>query len=276
LKNFTQRAITGLSFAGIMIAAILWSQWSFMFVFFLILTFGLVEFYKLIQSENTQPQVIVGIIISQLLFLILTWALWKGSGMQWMSVAVPLIAIVFIVELYRNKLNPFQNIAVTILGLVYLTLPILLVIKIAFDFISNDSVVYNGGIIMGCIFLLWGSDTGAYMIGSKFGKHKLFERISPKKSWEGFFGGLFTSSLVAWINSLWFPELNLMEWMIIGAIVVTTGTLGDLVESMLKRSIGVKDSGTIFPGHGGILDRFDGFLISIPFVFSYLLMLGKI
>jgi phosphatidate cytidylyltransferase len=276
LKNFTQRAITGLSFAGIMIAAILWSPWSFMLVFFLILTFGLLEFYKLIQSENTHPQIIVGILISQLLFLILTWALWSGSGMQWMLVAVPLIAIVFIVELYRNKSNPFQNIAVTILGTVYLTLPILLMIKIAFDFISNDTVVYHGGIIMGCIFLLWGSDTGAYMIGSKFGKHRLFERISPKKSWEGFFGGLLTSLLVAWINFNWFPELNLMEWMIIGVIVVTTGTLGDLVESMLKRSIGVKDSGTIFPGHGGILDRFDGLLISMPFVFFYLLMLGKI
>ena len=195
--------------------------------------------------------------------------------MQWLLISIPLIAIVFITELYRKKENPFLNIAITLTGIIYLSLPVMLMVLIAFGFTPDDGIAYHGKVIMGCIFLLWGSDTGAYMIGSKFGKHRLFERISPKKSWEGFFGGMFTSLLVAWINSMWFPDLNLMEWMMVAVIIVTSGTLGDLVESMLKRSLNVKDSGTIFPGHGGILDRFDGLLISMPFVFFYLFLIGR-
>lgn len=257
-------------------AAILISPWSFIGIFFLITTLGLFEFYKLIHSDQTHPQVLSGIIISQVLLLILTWALWMGSGIQWLVVAIPLVAVVFIVELYRKKEHPFQNIAVTLTGIIYLTLPVMLIIKIAFGFTPDDDIPYHGEVIMGCIFILWGSDTGAYMIGSRFGKHRLFERISPKKSWEGFFGGLFTALLVAWIISNWFADLTLIEWMIVAFIVVTTGALGDLVESMLKRSVGVKDSGTLFPGHGGILDRFDALFISMPFLFFYLVIIEKI
>lgn len=276
MKNFAQRAATGLTFAGVMVAAILISPWSFIGIFFLITTLGLFEFYKLIQSDQTKPQVVSGIVISQLLLLILTMALWVGKGLHWLVVSIPLVAVIFIIELYRKKEHPFQNIAVTLAGMIYLTLPVMLMVKIAFGFTPEDEIPYHGEVIMGCIFLLWGADTGAYMIGSRFGKHRLFERISPKKSWEGFFGGLFTSFLVAWINSMWFPILTITEWLIVSVIIVITGALGDLVESMLKRSVGVKDSGTLFPGHGGILDRFDGLFISIPFVFFYLVIIEKI
>lgn len=275
MNNFTQRAITGLSFAFIMAASILLSPWSFVAIFFLISTLGLIEFYQLMKSDQSAPQVISGVLIAQTLFLLLTYLLWSKSDFDLMLVAIPMVSTVFIMELFRNKSHPFQNIAITLMGIVYLTLPMLLMVKIAFGFTPGDLIPYHGEIIMGCILLVWASDTGAYMIGSKIGKNRLFERISPKKSWEGFFGGMITSVLAAWLISTWFEDLTMIEWMIISVIIVVTGTLGDLVESMLKRSLGVKDSGNILPGHGGILDRFDALLISIPFVFFYLFLIGK-
>jgi phosphatidate cytidylyltransferase len=140
---------------------------------------------------------------------------------------------------------------------------------------SNESgVSYHGGLLMGCILHIWANDTGAYFVGSRFGKNRLFERISPKKSWEGFFGGLALSIVAAWLNHRLFAELELIEWIAVGVLMSVFGTLGDLVESMLKRSINIKDSGTLFPGHGGILDRFDALLVGIPFVCCYLWLVG--
>ena len=130
--------------------------------------------------------------------------------------------------------------------------------------------VYDIHLPLAFLLMLWASDTGAYLFGRKLGKTKLFERHSPKKSWEGFFGGVFTSVLVAFIISLFFKEISSLVWIGMAVLVVTFGTLGDLVESMLKRSLNVKDSGNILPGHGGILDRFDGLLIAAPVVFTYL------
>jgi phosphatidate cytidylyltransferase len=117
---------------------------------------------------------------------------------------------------------------------------------------------------------LWASDTGAYFAGTFFGKRKLFERISPKKSWEGFFGGAALALAFAYGLSLYFHTLTVQQWMIIGVIIVVGGTFGDLVESLLKRSIEIKDSGSILPGHGGFLDRFDGLFICAPFIVAYL------
>lgn len=263
-----------MSFAAIMSAAILYSGWSFVAVFFLISLLGLLEFYKLIKSEHTSPQVIPGMIAGQGLFLLFTWILLSAASMELMLVAIPLVALIFIRELYLNHPHPFLNIAVTLTGMIYFTLPLMLMLKIAFGFTPDDEVHYHGGIIMGCILILWASDTGAYMLGSQIGKNKLFERISPNKSWEGFAGAVLSSLLAAWVVSIWFPDLPLKDWMVIALIIAVAGTLGDLVESMLKRSVNVKDSGVLFPGHGGILDRFDGLLISMPFVFFYLWVMG--
>ena len=118
--------------------------------------------------------------------------------------------------------------------------------------------------------MLWANDTGAYLFGMKFGKRKLFERHSPKKSWEGFFGGMFTSLIVAFVISHFFVELDTLVWAGMAILISSFGTLGDLVESMLKRSLDAKDSGSFLPGHGGFLDRFDGLLIAAPVVYVYL------
>jgi phosphatidate cytidylyltransferase len=123
------------------------------------------------------------------------------------------------------------------------------------------------------MLMLWANDTGAYLFGSKFGKTRLFERHSPKKSWEGFFGGMFTSLVVAYVLSLFFTELPVWAWGGMAILISSFGTLGDLVESMLKRSLNAKDSGNILPGHGGFLDRFDGLLIAAPVVYAYLYLI---
>jgi phosphatidate cytidylyltransferase len=118
---------------------------------------------------------------------------------------------------------------------------------------------------------MWSNDSGAYIVGSLLGKHKLFERISPKKTWEGFIGGALFTLLAAWIISKFLHELSLIHWLVVGTITFTCGTFGDLIESQLKRSANMKDSGKILPGHGGILDRFDSILFSAPIVFVYLM-----
>ncbi|GAI59219.1 unnamed protein product, partial [marine sediment metagenome] len=125
-------------------------------------------------------------------------------------------------------------------------------------------------ILLGFFILFWVSDTAAYLFGVSFGKHRLFKRISPRKSWEGLLGGAFIALITAYLLSLYFKDLRLPDWIIIAFIVVIIGTFGDLVESMYKRSLGLKDSGRILPGHGGILDRFDGVLLASPIVFTYL------
>ncbi len=133
-----------------------------------------------------------------------------------------------------------------------------------------DSYSYHPHNLLGYFFILWTYDTGAYLAGSKFGKHKLFERISPKKTWEGAIGGALLALTIAYIISLYFTSFSMTNWMIIAIIIIITGTLGDLVKSSFKRSINIKDSGNIIPGHGGILDRFDALFLSAPFVLCYL------
>jgi phosphatidate cytidylyltransferase len=177
--------------------------------------------------------------------------------------------MVYLVKLYKkNERKPFTNIAFTFLGIIYVAVPFAL-----FNIAAFEDGVYNYEIIWGCLFILWACDTGAYFAGTFFGKRKLFERISPKKSWEGFFGGAALALLFAFGIAQFFHSYSVTEWMIIGVIIVVGGTYGDLVESLLKRSIEIKDSGTILPGHGGFLDRFDGLLIAIPFIVVYVELL---
>jgi phosphatidate cytidylyltransferase len=178
-----------------------------------------------------------------------------------------LCALIFFIKLYKAKdEKPFKNIAYTFLGIIYVALPFALLTVLAF--IQNDT--YDPNIVLGCLFLLWASDSGAYFAGTKFGKTKLFERVSPKKSWEGSVGGLIAAMGVAYIISLYYTNYAPWQWFSIGFIIVVAGTYGDLVESLFKRSMNIKDSADTIPGHGGFLDRFDGLLLSIPFIITFL------
>ena len=130
--------------------------------------------------------------------------------------------------------------------------------------------MFSPNIVAGILFLTWANDSFAYIVGSKIGKTPFFLRISPKKTWEGTIGGAVFCMLTAGIIAQFFTQLSLLDWLVVGAIVAVFGTIGDLVESLLKRSVGVKDSGSFMPGHGGFLDRFDAFIFCIPFVYFYL------
>ena len=188
--------------------------------------------------------------------------------MKWLIINLPVLFCTFIYELYTKSERPFTNIAYTVFGVVYIVFPFALLLVL--PFLLSGFTVYQPNLIFGYFLILWASDTGAYLTGMAFGKRKLFERISPKKSWEGSFGGALLSLVAAYLDSKLFTVFPTSHWFVIAFIIVVMGTLGDLVESLYKRSKNVKDSGTILPGHGGILDRFDSLLLASPFIFAYL------
>jgi phosphatidate cytidylyltransferase len=289
VSNFLKRAITGTIFVIVMVGGIWWNYWSLCALFFIISMLGLNEFYGLIEKTGHTPQRIAGNLIAALIFILtaLKDKYIYASVFFHTSILLAVFSIIFIVELYRNKETPFTNIGYTILGIVYIVIPFSMWVSYISPYIAGvDEVTssstflksladallpqYNPHVLLGYFFLIWTNDTGAYLSGMALGKHKLWERISPKKTWEGFFGGMLLSIGIGFLISHFYTELSPLVWMLVGLTVSIFGTLGDLVESMFKRSINVKESGGLLPGHGGILDRFDGVLISTPIVLALL------
>ena len=275
MGNFWTRTITGLSMVFILLAALWFNGWVFMVVFLFITVLGLWEFYGLIAGEQCQPQKYYGVAAGAILYLMTALACLMpeiGFDKLWMAflpfiLPIPLFFLSFILELYRNKLSPMINIAMTTLGFYYIALPFSLLI-----YFAKPDVMHFWGmpvILVGYFIFTWIYDTAAYLYGRQFGKHKLFERISPKKTWEGTIAGVIVTLLSSVGLYFLVRDLPLTDWLALAIIVLVFGTHGDLVESLLKRSLNIKDSGTILPGHGGILDRFDTMLISAPFVFLY-------
>ena len=255
-----------------MISAIAWNEYSFSALFLFITVMSMHEFYSWCEKNAIHPQKYLGIAVGVLVFLFFSYFL-NFIPPKLFIIILPLVFCIFIRELYTKSEHPFTNIAITILGIVYLAVPMALMYLISLSGLDNSSGNYHPRIVIGYFFIVWASDTGAYFAGKKFGKQKLFERISPHKTWEGSIGGTLFALVIAFIISKYFTDLRLTDWLIITCIVVVTGTLGDLVESMFKRSIDIKDSGKTLPGHGGFLDRFDAIFISAPFVFTYLQLL---
>lgn len=271
-NNLTQRIITGLLGSAGIIAAICFSPWTYFAVFFIITLFTLWEFYKLAGLDGWVPQKTFGTFLGILIFSLSFFIEMEMISYRYYFLIFPLMSFVYMIKLYKRfERKPFTNIAYTFLGLFYVAAPFALLNIAVFE-----QGTYNYQIVFGCLFILWASDTGAYFAGTYLGKSKLFERISPKKSWEGFFGGAllamaFAIALPYFFDSIHQPSyLTLTNWIIVGIIIIIGGTFGDLVESLLKRSIEIKDSGDALPGHGGFLDRFDGLLISAPFIVAYL------
>jgi CDP-diglyceride synthetase len=186
---------------------------------------------------------------------------------EYLYLIFPIISLTFFIKLYKKTdKKPFTGVAFTYLGIFYVAVPFSLLNLAVFSI----EKVYNFEIILGCLLILWASDTGAYFAGTKFGKTKLFERVSPKKSWEGFLGGAFSAIAIAFLLARYFQTIQDWKWLVIAGIIIIAGTYGDLIESLFKRSIEIKDSGRVLPGHGGFMDRFDGLLLSAPFITAFL------
>jgi phosphatidate cytidylyltransferase len=261
LNNFLQRTITGILFVAVIIGSVWWGPSTFQLLFLVISVFSLLEFYRLIESSGRQPFTSVGIATGILTYILISGNACGHFSNVWLVLLLPAGAIIFFSELYRKKDNPFINVALTFIGIIYALVPFALLTSL-----SYQPGFYHRGLLIGYFLLLWSSDTFAYIWGSLFGRHRLFERISPKKSWEGSIMGTLTTLLLAWLLSRFYEEIALQHWLVITLIICITGTLGDLTESLLK------DSGNILPGHGGILDRFDALLLSVPFVIAYLVL----
>jgi phosphatidate cytidylyltransferase len=282
LNNFWTRTISGAAFIGILTAGIMLSQYSCLIIFFIISILSQVEFYKLIKNNDVIPSQFMGLITGCILFAVSGFINTGWMDSKALFVLLPLTFSILIAELFKNSPKPFLNIAVTFTGIIYAVLPFVLLTDLAFtgqsdvnhplSDVAKFNNVYHPHIILGILILQWSSDTGQYLTGRKLGKNPLFKRISPKKTWEGFIGGFVFCLVISYILSRYFNDFTAMQWMIIAAIIVIFGALGDLVESMLKRSIDVKDSGTFMPGHGGVLDRFDALIGAISFVYFYIVM----
>jgi phosphatidate cytidylyltransferase len=243
-------------------------EYTYFLIAFAINLAALYEFFRIIPAGTVAPNRYMGIVSGSVLF-ILTFIISSGSFDEKLYlVIIPLLMAVFIFELFRNRENPAANIALTILAVVYISLPLSLLNYMVFP--AGGTAEYTYGILVAYLILIWTNDTAAYFSGITAGKHALFKRISPKKTWEGFIGGMLVTFIVAWAVSGLFDDLNRTDMMVFAGIVSLIGVAGDLTESMFKRSINVKDTGTLLPGHGGILDRIDSILMTSPFIFIYL------
>lgn len=264
-----KRSITASVIVAFQIGGLLLGSYTFLFVFASICILGIWEFYSLSYKNNSKPQKYYGTIVA--IFVFVSNFLFANELVtnKIFLLYVPILIFILIYELFRNQKLPFVNIAFSLLGIIYVAVPFSL-LNYLVHFEINNQIQYNPEILLGIFFLIWSYDTGAYFIGSNFGKHRLFERISPKKSWEGSIGGAILAILVASFVAGLFKKVSFSDWLVIATIIIIMGTFGDLIESMLKRSINIKDSGTILPGHGGILDRFDSILIASPMIFAYI------
>lgn len=266
-NNLVVRALSGAVLLVIVVGAILLSKYTFAALIALIGIGCLVEFYRIANAAGAEVQRCFGIFLG-VVAIVLNFLAASGTIMiKYLIVLFPLAALAFIIELYRKRGNPLVNISSTLTGVVYTALPVSLLFYIAIEPIGLITT-YSPYLILSYIFIVWANDIGAYLVGVAIGRHRLFERISPKKSWEGFFGGMITA-VAAGVLFGWLLDDSLLFWGGLSLVVVVSGVFGDLVESMFKRSTHIKDSGAIMPGHGGFLDRFDALILSAPFVFVY-------
>lgn len=271
-SNFLQRAITGILFVGVLVGCILYDPWTFSALFVVISALTIREFGHLInQVEGVSINKNITMLAGVYLYMAVIAFCTNLSGSKIFLPYLLLIMYLMISELYLKKENPVMNWAYSMLSQLYIALPFAMLNVLSFHTSPMDtSVSYNPILPLSVFVFIWLSDTGAYCVGSLIGRHRLFERISPKKSWEGSIGGGIVAIGSSFIFAHYFPIMNMAEWAGLALIVVIFGTWGDLTESLLKRQLHIKDSGAILPGHGGMLDRFDSALMAIPAAVVYL------
>jgi len=272
MNDLSIRFLTAVVFLTIMITGLFYSIYSMMLLFLGVNILAIWEYQTLLdthparQHQSPFEEKIIMCLVSSIVYMVIA-----GTSLNFLAInniawLLPLISMLFIKELYAGNKNPFIHLSLNLTAILYITVPCALV-----NIIANYDGNFEPLRILGILFLVWVNDTGAYFTGRKFGKTKLFERVSPKKTWEGSVGGAVTVFIVAYLLILIFPPVfSATQWLGIALISIVFGTLGDLIESLLKRTLKVKDSGTILPGHGGILDRFDALIFALPFIYAFL------
>lgn len=280
MNNFLRRTLTG-AWIVIFILGGLWLHPVSFFIVGLTMITGMIyEYYQIMANAGKNPQMAAGIATAIFVYILATLVAAGWLKMKFLLLLIIPFSAIIIIELYRKLEKPFDSLAHTFLPLFYIAVPVSLFPFAAFShegitsLLPHKWIVFSPGIVIGFILLIWANDVGAYLAGSTLGRHRLMERISPKKSWEGFIGGAFMAIIAAWLISGWLNVFELWKWIVISLIVTIAGTFGDLSESMLKRSIGIKDSGTIMPGHGGFLDRFDSTIFAFPIIFLFISLFG--
>lgn len=275
MKNFLIRTASGAVMLIVVLGAMLLSKWSFMALMSVIAIGGMWEFYRFSQKAGYEPMKALGIFTGVVMLCAgLALSMFfdtANSGnalvllVASMAALVLIVPLMFICELYRKSATPIANIATSLLGALYVALPMALLIVTPMLLGGGE---WNPWIMILYIFIIWANDVFAYLFGITLGRHRLFERISPKKSWEGFFGGLLGAMAMGWVAAI-ILGASVPMWIGLALVAAISGVFGDLVESLMKRSVDIKDSGNIIPGHGGWLDRFDALILSAPFVFIY-------
>ena len=271
LTNMIVRAFTGVLFVTIMVTCF-FHPIAMVFLFALITCLSLWEYSGLVNNiEDVTINRFISTVAGVYLFLAISAV--NSGFVQTNAVFMPyLLTIIylFVSELYTKNKNAVHDLSYTMLGQMYVALPLSMINVLAFRTATDGNIHFYYLLPLSVFIFLWTSDTGAYCVGSLFGKHKLFPRISPAKSWEGSIGGGVLVLVAAFLVSLLdqnhgnLSGLNTLQWLGLGLVVTISGTWGALVESLIKRTLGIKDSGTILPGHGGMLDRFDSSLLAIP------------
>ena len=265
MTNFIKRALTGAIYVALIVCSLLFGgDWAFPPLCCLFSAGALCEFYRIGNTDKEQPVTLsldlaIGVLITAIPLMIF----YLPNGIPTAIMFVPVAFVVrCVTQIYSRESSPLDNLAFSFAGLVYIALPMAMV--------SVMSIWMSPMVVLALFIMLWLNDTGAYLVGSAIGRHRLIERISPKKSWEGFWGGLlFTAAgaaaMTPWITGQ--PEYTVSRVIlcaVIGVIISVTATWGDLIESLVKRARGVKDAGNILPGHGGILDRIASLLLAGP------------
>lgn len=277
MRNLIVRTISGVVLLGIVLGAAYGGKFAFGAFLLLIVVVGMWEFYNIAAATGASPHRTLGLAAGIVLF-VTSFFIFDGfvsdirsadsvdmliGGILYFSVLIPLC---FVVELFYDSETPLRNVATTLMGIFYVAYPMALMLFIPI-LITGE---WQPESFLFYLFIVWGNDVFAYLVGIAFGKHKMAPRISPKKSWEGLAGGVAGAMAMGAIGSFVVGG-PLGMWLGLAAVVAVTSVFGDLVESMFKREADIKDSGRIMPGHGGILDRFDALLISSPFAFVYLI-----
>ncbi|MFO7940652.1 MAG: phosphatidate cytidylyltransferase [Bacteroidales bacterium] len=263
MSTIVKRTLTGIVFLTILIGSILGGPITF-FILLAVLLVGLMwEFLSLPNGYKPLKWLNIAMILG--VYVIVGFITMSHLSASWLYVLALLPSVLFFVELYRRHPKGTESTALSVFSWVYIGFPLILLFRLGYTLGS-----YEYSFILGFFILTWLYDTFAYLIGTSIGKRKLFERISPKKSWEGFIGGATVTLLCSYFVSLLFPVFSHQQWAVVSLIASIGGTLGDLTESRIKRQFEIKDTSKLLPGHGGLLDRFDSILVSVPIYFVYL------